>query len=106
MLKPFFVYQNKILIRINPEELVCLVAEKNYTKLFLTHKRYYLVRSTLTGILKKLPPEMFIKVHRAYAVSIFFMDKVDRDQLEIGGQSVPISRRYYTSVIEQLNIIE
>jgi DNA-binding LytR/AlgR family response regulator len=106
MLKPFFVYQNKALLRINPEDLLCLVADKNYTKLFLTHKRFYLVRSTLTGTLKKLPPEMFIKVHRSFAASIFYMDKIDRDQLEIDGRAIPISKRYYTTLIRQLNIIE
>ena len=106
MLKPIFVYQNKVLKSIKPEDVVCLVADKNYTKIFLTEKRFYLVRSTLTGVLKKLPPDVFIKVHRSFAASIFFIRKIDRYHVEIGGQSIPVGRRYYQSFIDQLNIIE
>lgn len=86
--------------------MVCLVAEKNYTRIQLSNKTYCLVRSTLSGALKKLPPEIFIKIHRSCAASIYFIDKIDRDHLEIGGAPLPIGRQYYRSVIKQLNIIE
>ena len=106
MLKPFFVWQNKVLKSLKPEEVVCLVAEKNYTKIHLSNKTTCLVRSTLSGALKKLPPEIFIKIHRSCVVSIYFIDNIARDHLTIGGAPLPIGRQYYRSVIKQLNIIE
>lgn len=106
MLLPFFVWQNKALLKINPENVMALETEKNYTKVHLSDRKTHLVRSTLSSALKKLPEDMFIKTHRSYAVSIYYIDKINRDHIIIGKKSVPIARAYYKSVIAQLNIIE
>lgn len=106
MLKPFFVWQKKVLKNVNPEEVMCLCTEGNYTKIVLSDKSYYLVRSALSGALKKLPADMFIKTHRSYAASIYFIDNIARDHLTVGGESIPIARQYYKSVIGKLNVIE
>ncbi len=107
MLKPFFVWQNKVLKSIRPEEVMYLSTEGNYTEIYLLDaKKPYLVRSTLSGALKKLPPEIFIKTHRSFAVSVYFIDTIARDHLTIGKDKViPIARQYSKSVIKQLNII-
>lgn len=106
MQKPFFVWQNKMLKSISPEDVMCLCAEGNYTKIVLSDKSYFLVRSTLSSALKKLPPDMFIKIHRSYAASIFFIDNVARDHLTVGGEAIPIARQYYKPVMKQLNVID
>ena len=48
---------------------------------------------------------MFIKTHRSFAVSIYFIDNIARDHLTVGKEPIPIARQYYRSVIEQLNVI-
>jgi DNA-binding LytR/AlgR family response regulator len=106
MLKPFFVWQNKVLKRIDPEKVMCLYTEGNYTKIFLSDKTYYLVRSSLSRAIKKLPPEMFIKIHRSLVASIYFIDDIARDHLIMGGEPIPIGRQYYKAAVGQLNIIE
>lgn len=85
---------------------MALATEGNYTKIFLANEMHFMVRSTLSGALQKLPPDMFIRTHRAYAVSIYYISDIDRDHLTLGEHPVPIAKRYYKSVIEQLNIIE
>ena len=107
MQKPFFVWQNKVLKNVNPEEVMCLYTEGNYTRIILSDKKTtYLVRSALSRALKKLPPDMFIKTHRSFAASIYFIDNIARDHLTVGGESIPIARRYYKPVIDRLNVIE
>jgi len=106
MQKPFFVWHKKVLISIRPEDVMCLSTEGNYTRIFLSNKTHCMVRSTLSGALKKLPPDMFIKTHRAYAVSVYFIGTIAKDHLTIGKEIIPIARQYYKSVINQLNIIE
>lgn len=106
MLKPFFVWQNKLLKRIDPGQVMYLKTEGNYTKIFLSDQTYYLVRSSLSGALKKLPPEMFIKIHRSLVASIYFIDDIAKDHLIVGGGPIPVSRKYYKTAIRQLNIIE
>jgi DNA-binding LytR/AlgR family response regulator len=85
---------------------MCLFTEGNYTKILLSNKTQYMVRSSLSSALNKLPAEVFIKIHRSTAVSIYFIDNVARDHLTVGKMSIPIARQYYKRVIEQLNVIE
>lgn len=106
MLKPFFVWQNKVLKSVSPEDVMCLETEGNYTRIVLSNKSFYHVRSSLSAALKKLPPDMFIKTHRSFAASIHFIEDIARDHLTVGGLPIPIARQYYKPVLRQLNIIE
>jgi DNA-binding LytR/AlgR family response regulator len=106
MLKPFFVWQNNVLKSIDPRKVICLSTEGNYTKIFLSDHKYYTVRTSLSGALKKLPPEMFIKIQRSLVVSIYFIDLIAKDHLVIGEEPMPIGKECYKSAIRQLNIIE
>jgi DNA-binding LytR/AlgR family response regulator len=94
MLNPFFVWQNKVLKRIDPAQVMCLYTEGNYTRIFLSDETYYMVRSSLSRALKKLPPEMFIRIHRSLVASIYFIDDIPKDHLVIGGKPIPIGRQY------------
>jgi DNA-binding LytR/AlgR family response regulator len=106
MSNPFFVWQNKVLKRIDPGTVMCLETQGNYTKIFLSDHTFYMVRSTLSGALKKLPPELFIRIHRSLAANIYFIDDIAKDHLIIGGESIPIGKHYYKTSIRKLNIIE
>ena len=106
MLKFFFVWHNKVLKKINPEDVICLYTERNYTKIFLENDTYYLVRATLSGALKKLPHDMFIKINRSFVASIDHIDGIDKDHLLVGDTPIPIAKQYYKSLINKLNIIE
>jgi len=106
MLKPFFIWQNKELKKINPEEVICLSTEGNYTRIYLADKTFYLVRSSLSRTLKKLPPEIFIKIHRSFIVAVHHISTIHKDHLVVRNVALPIAKRYYRSVLAKLNIIE
>lgn len=65
-----------------------------------------MVRSTLSSALKKLPPDIFIKIHRAFVIPLFYIDNIDKDHFKAGKNPVPIGKQYYKSLIDKLNIIE
>jgi len=54
---------------------------------------------------------MFVRISDTTAVSIYYIDSIYRDYLFLVGkseepkESKPISKRYYSSVIKQLNVI-
>jgi DNA-binding LytR/AlgR family response regulator len=106
ILKPFFIWQNKVLKRIDPLDVMCLSTEKNYTKVVLSDKSIYMVRTTLASAIKKLPPDMFIKISRSVIASIYFIDDIVRDHLVVDGLPIPIGKGFYKSVINQLTILE
>ena len=106
MLKPFFVWHNKELKKINPKEVICLSTEGNYTRIYLVDKTFYIVRSSLSRTLKKLPRDIFIKIHRSFVASVFHISSVHKDYLVVRDEALPIAQRYYRSVLGKLNIIE
>ena len=106
MLRPFFVRHNRAIIKIHPEDVICLSTEGNYTRIYLTDKSFYMVRSTLSAALKKLPEDIFIKIHRSFAVSVYHIDSVHRDYLVVSKENLPIGKQYYRSLVEKLNVIE
>ena len=106
MVKPFFIRKDRALIKINPADVVALHTEGNYTKVFISNDRYFMIRSTLSGALKKLPSDMFIRIHRATIASVNFIDAVYRDHVVMQGLPVPVGKQYYQSLINKLNIIE
>jgi DNA-binding LytR/AlgR family response regulator len=105
MMKPLFFWQGKLLKKVNPLEVVCLITQNNYTRVCMSDKTYYLVRSTLSSIMQKLPADIFIQTHRSYAVSVFFIDDLAKDHLNIGPDAIPISKQFYDRVINSLQII-
>ena len=55
-------------------------------KILLAKNIYYLVRTTLSGALKKLPKDTFVRINRSTVVSIYFIDQINRDHLIIEGK--------------------
>jgi DNA-binding LytR/AlgR family response regulator len=106
MLKPFFVWQDKLLKRIDPEKVAFLYADKNYVHFVLEDKTSYMVRTSLSRAVKKLPQDMFVKILRDLVVSIYYVDNIARDHLIVGGESSGIGKQYYQSFIRKLNIID
>ena len=103
---PVFVWQNRELIRINPEEIVCLQAEKNYVWFHLVGKKSYMVRTTMESALEKLPPDIFLRMHRSFAVSVLFIKTVHNDHADVGGSSLPIGKKYYKALINKLTVVD
>jgi DNA-binding LytR/AlgR family response regulator len=106
MLKPFFVWKDKKLIRLDPVDVMLLRTTGNYTEIVLSNNTFFLVRTSLSNALKKLPSDLFIKTHRSWAASILYIIHVGREGVKVGENNVPIARQYYKEVIEQLNVIE
>ena len=107
MRPPFFIWQDKVLKKIQPEDVIAISSDKNYIKIFVVNDKYYIVRSTLTAALEKLPSDLIKRVHHRLAVSINYADHIAKDHLHIEGEEnpLPISRQHYQAFISSLNIV-
>lgn len=105
MLKPIFVWQDRSLKRIQPEQIICLSIEKNYIRIFLTDQSELMVRSTLANAMKKLPKELFVKIHRSHVVSLLHIDSIFKDHVLLLGAPVPVARQYYAGLLKRVNVM-
>jgi hypothetical protein len=106
MLKPFFIRHDKVLKRVDPRQVIALSTEKNYTKVVFSDKSYHLIRSSLSSAIKKLPPDMFVRINRSEVVSIYYIDDIDRYNLSIDGAPGYIGKGFYKGFMSKLTIIE
>lgn len=84
-------------IKVKFKDLFCCEATGNYVTFHLRNEKL-LSRITLAEIEKELPSS-FIRTHRSYIVNSELVDKAERHQLIVEGQSFPISLSFMDEVM-------
>jgi DNA-binding LytR/AlgR family response regulator len=101
-----FLKDGKHFHRIGHAEIVYIESDNNYTTVFLTGKRKLMVRSPFTEFIATLPPTMFVRVQRSYAINTTRIDSIEPDDITLDGIKVPLSKAYRHSLMKVLGIIE
>lgn len=79
--------------KINFGDILFVEASGNYVTFTLKDKKV-ITRSTLLEAINLLPADKFVRVHRSYIVSLKSIDKVERHQLSIGNEKIPVSEAF------------
>lgn len=82
-------------IRVQFKDILFVEAAGNYMTFVLAGKRI-LSRLTMQETLELLPVELFTRIHRSYIVAKDKVDKVERHQVHIGGEALPLGKAYAT----------
>ncbi|MFB6341658.1 LytR/AlgR family response regulator transcription factor [Saccharicrinis sp. FJH62] len=96
-----FVRSDRKMIKINFSDIVFIESLSDYLKIHTTEV-VIVTRETLSNIEAVLPQGRFLRVHRSYIVAPKYIDSYTKEYLEIGKNSIPISRSYKKEVMEQL----
>lgn len=99
-----FIKKNKGFTRINFEDINYLEALADYVQINTNTDRFT-VLSTMKSISSRLPKTKFLRVHRSYIVSLEKIDRLDDNMIMIGDKSVPVSRSYRESLLQNLNLL-
>jgi len=86
-------------IRVSPREIVWLEVHTPYVKLHF-ESRIITIRSSLQDLLDELPSNMFVRVHRSYAVNREKIKHMTRTEVHIGDKRLSISRKYKDQIAE------
>ena len=80
-------------LKIHYDNILFLEAAGNYVTFMLKEKKV-LTRSTFQEVLNLLPGERFVRVHRSYIVAVSKIDKIERHQVTIQKNMIPVSGAY------------
>lgn len=80
-------------VKVYFSEILYLEAAGNYVTFVLEGKKL-LTRMTISEASDMLPPEKFVRVHRSYIVAKDRIDKIERHQVCIKGNEVPVGASY------------
>ena len=80
-------------IKVMYEDILYLEAAGNYVNFVLKDKTI-LSRSTFNEAINQLPADKFIRIHRSYLVSVNKVDKMEKHQLTINKDRIPVGEAY------------
>lgn len=89
-------------LKVMYEDILYLEAAGNYVCFVLKDKKV-MSRLTFTEATGLLPSDRFVRVHRSYIVSVNRIEKVERHQLSIGNDKVPLGEAYRQDLLALLN---
>lgn len=85
------------LYKINYEDLLFIEGQKAYVT-FHTKKKNITALASLKDLEEQLPSSHFLRIHKSYIVSVHEIESLEGNQVEIGGQRLPVSKSYKTAV--------
>jgi two-component system, LytTR family, response regulator len=90
------------LVQIALNTISYIKAEDNYVSIVQQNKRT-LTRSTLDELQAKLPYDRFVRVHRSFIVPLQKIEKIERHQVTIAGEHIPLSRALREGLLKRLD---
>lgn len=97
-------FQNAIAF-VELKELIYCEADSNYTKLFLTDGRSYLLSRTLREVQEVLEERNFLRVHRQYVVNLDHIKTYHKGEaaylLMHGDVSIPVSKSQKEKLVQK-----
>lgn len=80
-------------VKVRFDDIYYIEAEGNYVNVVSKNGKY-LTRMTFTEMEAMLPSNKFVRLHRSYIVSLAAIDKIERHQVLINGQLIPVGESY------------
>lgn len=99
-----FIRENQKLVKIYVKDIFWVESLGDYVVIHTENKKHT-IYTTLTNIVKKLPKDQFVRVHRSFVVRIDKISLIEGNTIVIKKELIPISKSYKSSLIEKLNLI-
>ena len=100
----FYVNIDRRLIKIDIPTINVVEAKGDYIHI-KTESKNYIVHSTLKKIEEKLPPSLFLKVHRTYIINTKKIVDIEDNSVLIGKDVIPVSRANRPELMKRLNML-
>lgn len=97
-----FVKDNLSFKKITIADIRYIQAFKNYIELHLNDQRI-VIRSTLQRFTQILPQKYFVQIHRSFVVNIRFVDEISPNNINVGTNSIPLSKGYKDEFVNKFN---
>lgn len=97
----FFIKADQKLVKLQFTDILFVEALQNYIVIHTKEKKL-ITYLTFRAMDDYLPPDLFLKVHKSYIVSIDKIDSIEGNDIRIGPHYIPISRNLKEAVMDRL----
>ncbi len=102
-----FVKANQKLIKLAYSDIYYVEAFADYVKIFLADKKIVTLQ-TMKNMEKKLPEDMFTRVHRSFIVNRKLVQSFSTSMCEVNDVKIPIGKNYkevFVGLMKSNNIL-
>lgn len=97
----FFIKCDYRFEKIHFDHILYIEAMQNYVTIFTTKGKYVTLLS-LKSVEQNLDPELFLRVHKSYIVSVRQIDTIENHELVVKSARIPVSRQHREVLIERV----
>lgn len=98
-----YIKADKKFHKVYLNEILYIEALKDYLKIHCVNKKLVTL-GQIGEFEKKLPENLFVRVHRSYIAALEKITAFNATQVDIGEKEIPIGRSYKYHVLKTLNI--
>ena len=82
---------------------VLYIEKKGHYVVFFTPRGELLSRMNMTDLISTLSPDKFIRVHRSYVVAIDKIDTIEKQEVVVRGNKIPIGESYRDDFFKRIH---
>jgi DNA-binding LytR/AlgR family response regulator len=97
-----YVRADYSLVKINIADILYIEGLDDYLKIHIENQKTVVTRLTMKGILEKLSPKNFIRVHRSFIIPLNRIESVRNKTILIAGKEIPIGTSYEEPFFKRL----
>ncbi len=103
--KPVFILKDGSgFVRLHPEDIIHIQAKGNYVEVHRPRSRV-VVHSSLSEVLKVLPPGIMVRMNRSQAVNLRRIERIANEEILLGDMVFTLGRQYREDLLKQVKII-
>ncbi|MBK9732546.1 MAG: response regulator transcription factor [Chitinophagaceae bacterium] len=87
--------------RLQCDDIIYIQAMKDYAVVY-TRSSQHVVAMNLTTILKQLPQNYFIRIHKSFAINFHNIDSFNNNSVTIGKLSIPVGKSYQEKLLNRM----
>lgn len=93
------------IVHLQTGEIEFIEAMSDYVEIHTLLGNSYVVHSTMKGMEKRLPENIFMRIHRSFIINTEHIRTIEDDKVIMPNREIPIGNSYRTNFLKSLNIL-
>ncbi|WP_370090126.1 LytR/AlgR family response regulator transcription factor [Ekhidna sp.] len=100
----FFVKDGSKMIAVNANDIDFVEGFDNYSKVHIDENEYILSH-TLKSVEEKLPPQMFVRIHKSYIINLTQITMIQEGHVFVKQKHLPIGRAFKKTFMDRISLL-
>lgn len=103
--KYLLIWNQTDYLKVDDEDILWIKADGSYSCIHFKDGNKMMVSINLTNIMKDLPTEKFMRIHRSYIVNIGNIESIAGNCVRMNGQYIPVGREYRKDFFQRFSFV-